>query len=319
MTETINIIIPVFGIILLGYGLARLALFGGDLYQRLTDFVFWVPVPALLFQTLTEADFNHAAPGQIWLVYFGALAIVWITAHAVSRHLFRLEPARSAVAGLSATFSNMILVGLPVVLSTFGQAGLAPLLIIVSIHTPIMLAVSTVLIEFASTTGGRRDWRAMAGRLARNLVKNPIVLSLIAGALWRFGGLSMPGPLAGLIDSLAQTAAPTALFALGLSLYNFGLGAHFGTAICLVLLKIAAFPLLVYVGVQTFIHLPPLWEATIVLCAACPSGVNAYLMASHFRTGERLAAQTITLTTFLSMFTLAIWILVLRDFAATTP
>lgn len=316
MIEIANIIVPVFGIIALGYGVGRMPLFEGDLHQRLSDFVMWVPIPALLFRVMAQADFSGAAPFSIWGVYFSALAVIWLTAQTVTRLLFKIEGSRSIIAGVSASFSNMVLVGMPVILSAYGEDGLAPLLVILSIHLPVMMTVSTLLIERANVSDGNLQYGAVSKKLLINLSRNPIVLSLIAGALWRFSGFDIPVPLDNMIGQLAGAAAPLALFALGLSLYHYGLGEHIGPSATLMLLKIIVFPTIVFFSATHIAHLPPVWVAGVTLAAACPSGVNAYVMANHFKTGIQLAAQTITLATFFSMFSLAFWIWVLERFGA---
>ena len=57
--------------------------------------------------------------------------------------------------------------------------------------------------------------------------------------------------------------------------------------------------------------LPREWLALTVAMAACPSGVNAYLFATYFRSGEGIAATTIIMTTALSAVSLTVWLLLL--------
>lgn len=308
MIETFNIISAVFGIIALGYFLARFPLFGGDLYQKLTLFVFWVPIPALMFRTLATADFKGGNALNVWGAYFPSLAVIWLCAHLLSRYVFKFDGAKSAVAGLTASFSNNVLVGMPIILSIYGDEGLPPLLLIISIHTPIMMMVTTLLIEKANLSGQEFDFKTLGSQLFRNLSRNSIVLSVIAGASWRAKGWGISGPFESIIDQLASISAPTALFALGLSLYQFGFSRQFWPPVSFGLLKLFLFPALVYLGIVYVFHLPPEWIGPLVVCAACPSGVNPYLMASHFKTGEQLASQTITMTTFVAILTIAFWI-----------
>ena len=308
MIETFNIIAAVFGIIALGYGLARFPMFGGDLYQKLTVFVFWVPIPALMFRTLATADFKGGNALSVWGAYFPALAVIWICGYLLSRYLFKMDGAKSTVAGLTASFSNNVLVGMPIVLSVYGEDGLPPLLLIISIHTPIMMMVTTVLIEKANLSGQNVDFKTLAGQLFRNLSRNSIVLSVIAGTAWRFTGWGISGPVESIIDQLAGISAPTALFTLGLSLYQFGFSRQFWPPVSLGVLKLFAFPALVFLAILYVFDLPREWIGPLVVCAACPSGVVPYLMASHFKTGEQLASQTITMTTFVAIVTIAFWI-----------
>jgi predicted permease len=49
-----------------------------------------------------------------------------------------------------------------------------------------------------------------------------------------------------------------------------------------------------------------------VLIAAVPTGVNAWLTAVQFRTGEALAASSITLTTALGVLSVTFWAWIVR-------
>jgi predicted permease len=54
------------------------------------------------------------------------------------------------------------------------------------------------------------------------------------------------------------------------------------------------------------------WAKAIVIAAACPTGVNAWLVASRFGTGQALASNSITLTTGLSVVTVAAWLTIVE-------
>jgi len=57
--------------------------------------------------------------------------------------------------------------------------------------------------------------------------------------------------------------------------------------------------------------MPALWANVAVLAAALPTGVNSYIVASRFRTGEALASNAIAISTGLAVFTTAAWLQVL--------
>ena len=67
-------------------------------------------------------------------------------------------------------------------------------------------------------------------------------------------------------------------------------------------------PVVIWLAGSHVFLLPPLWLAVAVLGAACPTGVNAYLFAIHFKTGEGLATNSIVLSTLGSIITLPLWL-----------
>jgi malonate transporter len=72
------------------------------------------------------------------------------------------------------------------------------------------------------------------------------------------------------------------------------------------MLKLFVMPGVVYV-LATVFGLSPEWRAALVLVAAVPTGVNAWLISVQFRTGEALAASAITLTTALGVVSVTFW------------
>ena len=110
---------------------------------------------------------------------------------------------------------------------------------------------------------------------------------------------------------LGNTAGPLALFALGMSLTRYGMRGDIVPSAILSFLSLVAQPAIVYV-VATRLALPPLWLKAAVLTAAAPAGINAYLFAIHFRSGEKLAATTILISTIASVITLSVWLKILE-------
>jgi predicted permease len=85
-------------------------------------------------------------------------------------------------------------------------------------------------------------------------------------------------------------------------------------ALAISVLKLVAMPLLVFAATRWVFPLPPLWAKAMVLASACPTGVNTYLIATRFRTGEALSSNAITLTTALAVVTITIWLQILDTF-----
>ncbi len=215
----------------------------------------------------------------------------------------------AVIAGVSASFSNLIFVGVPMTERAFGREGLDVLALILAIHLPTMMLVSTLLLEHAGL-GDARDRgeeasfsaRRVVRQVVRNLSRNALVIGLACGALWRWTGLPLDGPHGEVVRLVAGTAGPTALFALGISMVRYPVSGSLAAPLGLAGLALLAQPFVVYtVGAAL---LPPLWLSVAVAAAACPVGVNAFLFATHFRTGERLAASVIVLSTLLAAITL---------------
>ncbi|MBM3519771.1 MAG: hypothetical protein FJX63_03210 [Alphaproteobacteria bacterium] len=115
-----------------------------------------------------------------------------------------------------------------------------------------------------------------------------MVLSLLAGTLWRATGFGIHPVAARMLDMLAEASVPTALFALGLSLAGYSLRGSVSGMFALIGLKMVLLPIVVFALARQAVSLPPLWIKLAVLFAAMPTGANAFLFAH--RNDESLPA-----------------------------
>ncbi|WP_182085117.1 AEC family transporter [Aureimonas sp. ME7] len=314
MLLVLTIVAPIFTLIALGTIAVQLRYLPASIGDALSTFVFRIAVPALLFRTVATADFGGADPLILWLAYFSGVAPIYAAGMIVARRFTGADRRAAVIAGVSASFSNLIFVGIPVTEQAFGRPGLDALALILAIHTPVMMLVSTLLLERAALGDAREGGAEGAfspakviGEVARNLSRNAIVVGLALGALWRLTGLPLNGLHGEVIRLVAETAGPLALFALGMSLPRYRIAGQLRVPGVLTVLTLLVQPSIVW-AVGTLLALPPLWLSVAVVGAACPIGVNAYLFSTHFRAGERLAASVILVSTVASAVTLTGWL-----------
>ena len=312
MEDILHIVLPAFLLIGLGYLFARVGYLGESVGDALADFVFKVAVPVLLMKSIATAEFSGANPWTFVLVYFLSIGAVWVLAILIIRLIFKRGSRAAVIAGVAAGFSNLVLLGIPLVERAYGQEGLQILLFLISVHLPGMMAISTFLMEHAVRSDGIEKGKiqltTIARNLGRNLMVNPIVIGIFAGLLWRLTGIGIGGIAAQVMDLLAKTTGPLALVSLGMSLIKFGIRGNLFAAVSLAALSLLAMPAVVYVLATTLFALPPLWFKVALLGASCPTGVNAYLIANYFKNAEGLASSTIVLALLGSLVTIPLWL-----------
>lgn len=315
MTDIANIVLSIFGLIGIGYGTARTGLLGQDVGKGLADFVFTIAIPVLLFKTLATADFGIAAPWRIWSAYFAGAAVTWTLSHAAIRWMFRRDARAGMVAGLSGSYANTVLIGIPLVQTAFGEAGLVSLLIIVAVHLPVMMLASLVLFEWAlrvdGVESGGIDRGAIWRRFVSTMVRNPLVIAILAGVAWRLAGLPLTGLPAILTDALSRAAGPVALFSAGMGLASYGIARNVRQALVITVFKLVVMPAIV-LAAGWAIGLAPLALAAATLAAACPTGVNPFLIAGRFGTGEAIASNVIAISTAAGFVSVAVWLAILQ-------
>jgi len=302
MLDSLLIVFPVFAVVGLGWLSGRLRLGPAGMGEAMAGFVFTFGLPSLLFRTIVVARPTDANPWNYWGAYFLGVAVIWCLGMLVGRLIYRLPPAENAIAGFSTAQANTVMMGIPLIMRTFGDAGATPLFLLVAIHLPVTMTVATLLVE--RTLGGRPT----PARLLRQLAMNPIMIGIVAAVLIRESGFALPAPALATVEMLAAAAAPCALFTLGIAVEKYGIRENIGLLTILSTLKALVHPLLVYGLARFLFGMPPLWVGVAVLFAASPSGINAYLLAERYRTGVALSSGTILISTLLSLPATVFWV-----------
>ncbi len=295
---------PVFGLALLGYLAARLGWFSEQMASGLARFVFDYAVPLLLVRVLASAQLPDTPPLQLWLSFYVPLFTIYALGMLVSRRVFGRDFMGQTITGFGCAFGNTILLGLPLVLLAFGDAGALPFFLLISVHGLLIFTLTTVLLEL-----GRNRQTSLARiplQVGKSLLTNPIMLGIFAGLALNWTGYNLPGPVDRIAEYMQQAVTPCALFSLGASLNRYGFAGQLKQTLFVTAMKNLVLPAAVWLVAGVVFELPALWVMVAVLTAAQPCGVNFYLFAQRYEVGSALATSSVFVSTVLSMFTLSL-------------
>jgi malonate transporter and related proteins len=305
MKDVLATVMPLFGLIALGFIAARFKMFPAEGASGLSRFAFDFAIPALLFRNLVHVDQPQASPFLLWVTYYGALAINWVLASMVAAQLPGFGARSAAVAAMASCFSNLVFLGLPLSVSAFGSEAALPAALIVAVNTPLLWFCAMLQMEWGNRESGA-PFSRLVHDLVRSLLKNPIILALLIGAGWRTSGAVLPAIPDLFLKLLGDCAVPVALFALGLSISTYRLGEGWQAASVLAGLKLLLLPALVWLIGSAMAGMPPTWLRVAVLMAACPAGVNAFLFAMRYQRAVATVAAAIAVGTATSALTLTV-------------
>lgn len=307
METVFDATLPIFGILVIGYLAARFGFMQESAIDGLSKFVFNFAVPVLLFRKLAQAGLSANMPWHLPIAYYGGVVAIFVFTVVLGVALFRRGTAEAVSYGAVACYGNTVLMGIPIVLATYGDRASLPLFIIIGIHTLILVPVISV--GYALAGGKGRGLGTALGDVVVDLLRNPILIGLLAGLLYGRYGPPLPGVAGETMRLLGEASMPVALFAVGGTLARYSIGGQVPHALVLSVIKLILLPVVVWFLADSILHLPTLWTQVITLLAALPGGVTPFLFATRYGAAKNTVTTTIILSTAMGLVTLplAIW------------
>lgn len=312
MLDILAITTPIYVLILLGYALTRIGLFAKVEMRVLGKFVINLALPALLFKALSQRSLGEILNVTYLLGYFlGSLAMI-VVGYVWSRRVTRLNRTASAVSAMGVSCSNSGYVGYPILLLTLAPVAGVSLALNMVVENLLIIPLLLFLADRGRESGNQ--WRSLTRSLAR-LVRNPLILGMLAGLTVPLLGLSLPAPAVRTVDMLAAACSGLALFVVGGTLVGVPLQGVGVRLVPIVVGKLILHPLLVFIALSAlpllgFDAIDPVLGMAAVLLAAMPMmGIYPTLAQAYGQ--EDLSAVALLVTTFASFFTLSgvLWLL----------
>lgn len=304
MDALINVVFPVFGVILTGYLAGRLNVLGPDSAAALNRFVFCFALPPALFiftaRAPVESIFNWPFIGA----FVGGSLSTLLVALIVGRFWYRQDIATLGIAGFAAVQANVVYMGLPLLLTAFGPDGAPPTIIAALCLTILFICGIIAILEVTRASG---SWTvSVAAKLVTTVIGNPAVISPLLGILFAIAALPLPKAVSNYLDLMAAAVGPAALFALGLSLVDRKVMGNAREVIWISALKLIVNPILTFVLVSYVFALDPMWSAAAVILSAMPTGANAYVIAQQYNVHVETVSSAVVVSTGLSVITISL-------------
>ena len=304
---SINATLPIFLLIILGKVLKTTKIINDEFTKTADRYVFRIALPALLFSDLTENNVGSAFDGKYVLFCFSvtifSIAVLW----GLTEKFMKNEEQKGAFIQGSYRSSAAIL-GLAFINNMYDSVGMAPLMIIGCV--PLYNIFAVIILTLKGDNGGKKP---NMKETFINVMKNPILLSILIALPFALLNLHFPSFVNKAIGSVANTATPLALISIGASFEGKKAlkkmkPTLLASFIKLILLASLFLPLAVFFGYRN----QELMALLVML--GSPTTVSSYIMAKTTGNDGILTSSIIVLTTLLSSLTLTLWIFVLKSF-----
>ncbi|MEP3047557.1 MAG: AEC family transporter [Roseibium sp.] len=306
MLTTFAALAPVILVIACGYLIARTGLITGEQWRGVEKLAFFVLFPAVLFRTISQADFTSFPTldmGAALMAAIGVMATFLLVARTAIERIWGI-PAVRFTSIFQGTLRWNAMIALAIADNIAGDFGVALLAVAMVFMIPFLnIASILVLSRYASGT------TPSAAKLTRNLYTNPFILSIGAGVLFNLSGLSLPFVVEDTLEIFSRAALPIGIICVGAGL-DLGSLRRPGPALTMgTFLRPAFMPLLAFGFAYVFGVKGPALVAVIIACAV-PCASNSYLLARQMGGDAKLMAEIITLQTLSATVTIPLALLV---------
>lgn len=305
----INSILPIFLLILLGWILARKKIVPLEIVQHLTQYVFWIASPAIIFSSISSYHLSQILAWQSTIAHVLMVVIVGIVTYYSIHQIFRTNRVEAVIASFTTTVKNTIMIGLPVLMGIVGPQAAIPMTITVIFFNCILTPLLMLIFELNQATQNANSKRQIIKIVMKNLIKNPMIVAAVLGIIFAAGHLHLPTPLNTLISYVAPSFVPCALFAVGVDLCAFKLEGNHSKLLLITLLNLLLCPLVAIV-IAFLLQLSAFYATSLVVLAALPTAKSVYIYARKYQLFEKETAAVISLTTVLSIITIPCFVYV---------
>jgi predicted permease len=313
MLDILAITGPIYFSIAVGFFTTRLGLFAKADKQVFGRFVINIAVPTMLFKAMAERPIGEVLNASYMLAYLGGTLFLACLGLFWCRSVARLSPTTSAFYTMGITCSNSVFIGYPVLLLTVAPIAGVAMALNTIVENFVLIPLMLALAESGRVKSV--SWYTLIGKSLLRLLRNPMIIGMLAGIVFSLLGWKLPRPLAQTVSMFAITTGALSLFFIGCTLAGLPMRGMVGKVMPVVVGKLILHPLAVFLAlaVLPLLGMPALdhdLRMAAVLMAAVPM-LSIYSILAQIYGQEDFSAAALLVTTIVSFFTLngLLWVL----------
>lgn len=297
LITTLNIVLPIFLLIVLGLLLRLAGVLDQDGCAKMNSFCFRVLVPAMIFYNIYTADTETlASPRLLLFCLFSVTAAFGVLMLVVPR--LEKDRGRAGVMVQGIFRSSFVVLGMGLATSMYPGQDMSIIAIASTVVAPLFNGYSVVALEVFSQK--RPDLK----KIALDVVRNPLIIASGLALLMLLSGIRFPAAVESTIHSISGTATTISLIVLGGGLTFEGMGSYRRALAVAVVCKLFVLPAL-FLPVAVWMGFREMELLCLLILFASPSPVTASIMARNTPGADwQLAGQIVVFSTTLSVVSL---------------
>lgn len=303
---SINVVLPLFLTMALGYFLKLIGMFDKKLLDSMNNLVFKAFLPLLLFNNIYKTTLEGALNFKLIIFAFTAV-IVTFAFTALIIPLIEKDNSKRGVMIQGIFRSNFVIFGLTVASAMYDESTVGIIAILVGIIIPTFNVLAVICLEMFR--GGKLNSK----QLIKGILTNPLIIASAIGITFLYFKISLPLPLESSINDIAKIATPLSLILLGGSFAFKDIKKYLKQLIITVTGKLVIVPALA-IPISLWVGFRGIDLLGILLIFGSPTAVSSFTMAQKMDGDSDLAAQIVVFTSAFSVLSVFLWIFILKQF-----
>lgn len=304
--DIISTIVPIFALIILGWFAGRHGFLPVSFMGPANRLVFYLAIPAMIFQALAKTDFSREFDVKVTLGTLLALSVVFCISWGMS-FLIQLKAGQRGTFIHTTFHGNLGYIGFAVAYYYLGENGLARASMIASFVILLQNFLAITVLQFYSNNHSHQKQNIR--NMMLTMVGNPVIISAVAGMLFSVLRIPVPLIMERTLGILSSLALPLALLIIGGSISFQFIRSKMGTILLACLLKLIVLPCIGLILFKAFNVGSGDYLPAIILLAA-PTATVTFVMAREMKGDPDLANAAISLCTVLSSVTFILWLVI---------
>lgn len=302
MIDILNLALPYFGLIFVGFACGKLKRLPESGLAWMNFFLLYVSLPALFFRIMSRTPFEELNNPPFVIATTLATILAFCLSGLIGRWIGGLTLRQGTMAALAGGYGNIGYMGPGLALAVLGADAAVPTALIFCFDSIFLFSI--VPFMMALTGPEKRPLLPTIGVVLREILLHPLIVAAYCGALAAAFHVQMPTAIDGMLQFLQNSAAPVALFTLGVTVALRPMGHVPWEVPGMIAVKLIVHPVIVIALMLAAGPYPPHWAATAVLMASLPPALNVFVIARQYDTWVEPASVAVLLGTFLSVVTL---------------
>lgn len=302
--EVFTVTGPVFAMLVLGMLLKKARLIDDHFISVASVLSYKALMPTLLFFGILRADLSHALQPKLIGYFYLATVISFLVAWAWATRTVPVQERGVYVQG--AFRGNCGIVGLALAASQYGAYGLSVGGVMAGLIIVLFNILSVIVLGIYSTS-----FKADIRSVALDLLKNPLILSVVAGLVASYAGVTLPEWLLVSADYFSSMTLPLALICVGGSLTLSAFLDSGRIAFSASMIKVLWTPV-IFTLLAVLVGFEDRDLGMLYLFLASPSAAVSYVMARAAGSDGKLAANIIAISTAMSVLTIMLGLFLLQ-------